>query len=231
MGVVIEVGVDVEAIVEVVGDSFGGGGEGLRGVVAVVAGAMEAEVEEVGGGEEGVMFEEVVDAEGDTMFAQEVVDGIAEPGGIAQFDGPALGGGQMMEEVGESGRVNMPMWGEVDEDGPKGLLEAFGAAEEEVDGALGVFEMFEVGAVAAEFKGVNEVLGCAAAPIVEGFGLRESVEGVVDFDGVEMLGVMFEPLRGGQVGGIEDVSPMVVLVSAGADAQGGLAIGHGGVLA
>jgi hypothetical protein len=48
-------------------------------------------------------------------------------------------------------------------------------------------------------------------------GLRQVVEGVVDFDGLEVLRVVFEPFALGQFGGIEPLLPVVVIPARRAD--------------
>jgi predicted transcriptional regulator len=52
------------------------------------------------------------------------------------------------------------------------------------------------------------------------------VEGVVDFDGVEMLRVILEPFVLGQIGGIEPLPPVVVIPAGRADPNIAIRLAH-----
>ncbi len=70
-----------------------------------------------------------------------------------------------------------------------------------------------MGYVSVGFYCVEKAFGGEFVPSLYGFGFRQVVEGVVDFDGVEMLCVMLEPFALGQLGGIEQLPPVVVILS------------------
>ena len=59
--------------------------------------------------------------------------------------------------------------------------------------------------------GEKEVFRGNFIPVFECLLLRQMIEGVVDFDGIEMLGVIFEPLALGQISRIEPSAPVVVI--------------------
>ena len=90
MGVVVEIGIDVEFLFGAFVDVLGVFAEGFGGIVAPVTGTMEPEVDAVGGDFAGVVRNDVVDAEGGVILAEYVVDVFVEPAWVAKFDGPAL---------------------------------------------------------------------------------------------------------------------------------------------
>ncbi len=65
--------------------------------------------------------------------------------------------------------------------------------EEASDFIFGVFQSFYVGDVAVCLYRVEEVVGGLGVPVLEGLGFGEVIEGIVDFDGVEVVGVVWEP--------------------------------------
>jgi len=67
--------------------------------------------------------------------------------------------------------------------------------------------------VSVGLYGVEETFGGELVPPLDGLFLRQVVEGVVDFDGVEMLCVVLEPFTLRQFGRVEQLLPVVVIPS------------------
>ena len=60
---------------------------------------------------------------------------------------------------------------------------------------------------------IKKILRCDFVPSLQSLLFREVVEGIIDFDGIEMLGVIFEPFALGQISGIELFLPVFVIPS------------------
>jgi hypothetical protein len=73
-----------------------------------------------------VVFDHVVYDEGSGVASEDVVDFVAEPGGVAELDGPSVPGRGDVEERVEAVGVGVPLGRELDEDGAeeRGLEEA-----------------------------------------------------------------------------------------------------------
>lgn len=67
--------------------------------------------------------------------------------------------------------------------------------------------------VSVSFYSVEKAFGGEFVPSLYRFGLRQVIEGVIDFDSVEMLGVVLEPFALVQLNRIEQLLPMVVIPS------------------
>lgn len=59
--------------------------------------------------------------------------------------------------------------------------------------------------------GVEKILRRDFVPSLQSLLFRKMVEGIVDFDGIEILGVILEPFALGQIGWIEPPAPVVVI--------------------
>ena len=225
--VVVEEGVDVDAVSQPRGDAGGLGGEELAGVVAGVVLAVEAQVGPVGGQAARVVGQQVVDAQGRAVGLQHGVDVLVQPARVAELDRPALAARRGGEEAVEPRGVGLPVRRQLDEDGAEGRAQLAGDLEEALDRFVRILEALDVAAVAAEFQGVFEALRRGLAPVPEGLRPRQVVEGVVDLDAVELAGVVLEPALLRQVLRVEGALPVRVLVAGGADAEVGGLAGHG----
>jgi hypothetical protein len=65
--------------------------------------------------------------------------------------------------------------------------------------------------VSIGLDGVEKILRGDVVPSLESLLFREVVEGIVDFDGIEMLCLILEPFALGQIGGVEPFPPMVII--------------------
>src|ERR1700686_5032002 len=94
-----------------------------------------------------------------------------------------------------------------------------GAGEKVLEGVLGVFQFFVVGDEAAGLHGENEVRGSGFAPGVKGFGGRQAIKAVVNFDAVEVLEVEVQHFGGRSFRRVKRSDPMFVVEAGGADAD------------
>ena len=74
-------------------------------------------------------------------------------------------------------------------------------------------------AVAAELERVTETFGSLPPPSVEGRRLRKAIEGIVDFDRVELPGVVRKPLCLGKLLGIENSFPVFIMIAGRSDSK------------
>ena len=65
-------------------------------------------------------------------------------------------------------------------------------------------------------------------PSLESLFFRQVVEGIVDFDRIEVLRVILEPLALWQIGGIEPFFPVVIIPSGCADSNIAIHLTHVG---
>ena len=74
--------------------------------------------------------------------------------------------------------------------------------------------------------GVEKILRRDFVPLLQSLLFRQVVEGIVDFDGIEILGVILEPFALWQVGGIEPSAPVVVIPAGRADPNIAVHLAH-----
>jgi hypothetical protein len=97
------------------------------------------------------------------------------------------------------------------EDGSELRTERAGAREEPVDRLARVAQLLHVGQEAAGFHREQESGWGAVPPGSERVRFRESVEGVVDLDGVEGADVVVQPVGLPELGRIEGAAPVFVV--------------------
>src|SRR5579862_3985959 len=117
---------------------------------------------------------------------------------------------QRLEELSEAVIIPMKAGRELPQDRPGTRFQLIGALEEAGDALGRVFQALDVGDEAAALDGEPETFRRALPPTFEGLRFGQTVEGVVDLDGVETLGVELEPGALRQAFGIKDLAPMVV---------------------
>src|SRR5258706_9995189 len=83
-----------------------------------------------------------------------------------------------------------------------------------------------MGTECAELEREQKVLGYRCRPLLHGVERWQSVEGVVQFDGVEPRRVVLQPATLRHVGGIDDAPPIVVAESRTTDSRAAAAIAH-----
>ena len=87
------------------------------------------------------------------------------------------------------------------QDGTELVAQAPRAGQEPFQRLGGVPETFDVREVTVGLDGIEEALGCLLPPAVERLLRGETVEGIVDLDGLKVPGIVAEPAGLGQGGG------------------------------
>src|SRR5262249_8293804 len=82
------------------------------------------------------------------------------------------------------------------------------------------FQFLHVGQKSAGFYREDEALRHSPSPAVKRRGLREAVEGVVDFYGIESFRVILEPLVQWEFPRVEIAAPVAILPPGAADKNG-----------
>ena len=67
-----------------------------------------------------------------------------------------------------------------------------------------------MGDISIGLYGEEEIFGGLFSPVLKGLFIRQLVKSVVDFDGIEMPAVVFEPLVLCKPGGIKQAGPILV---------------------
>src|SRR5581483_2605252 len=130
---------------------------------------------------------------------------------IAEFDRVPPRSRQPAQECVEPIQIQRPARRQLIEDRAQRGAEASRSREEQLQRFGRVFQFLHVREVAAGFHRVHEPWRCAPRPRRERRRVRQAIERVVDLDGIEPLRVILEPLRGGEPGGIEIASPVLIL--------------------
>jgi len=134
-----------------------------------------------------------VDAEGEVKSAEQVEGVLCEPAFMSEFENSGRFFWQKHGEVFEAVKVLVEAWGKLIQNRAEFFFEQGGAVKKSAKGISRVFEFFDMGDESIGLDGVSEILRSAFVPSFYGsvFGLL--VEGVVDFNGVEVLRVVIEP--------------------------------------
>src|SRR6266513_2781779 len=90
------------------------------------------------------------------------------------------------------------------------ILEVRGSRPQPLDRLRWLVEPSPMCQVLAGLDRVAEALRRALAPSVKGGRLRQAIEGPVEFDRVELRGVMLEPAGLWEVAGIEGSAPVAI---------------------
>ena len=164
--------------------------------MVVLAGrVVEAEVDEVCGDDAGdVAVTEVVDAESGAGTVEEVEDIVCDPRVVPEFEDSEDFRRKYPDEVIEAREVFVETGRQLIEDGAEIFSQGFYRVEEILEGLFGVFEFLDVGDKAVGFDGVTKTLRGEVVPSFDGLFLREVIVSVVDLDGVEITGIVLEPV-------------------------------------
>jgi len=163
------------------------------------------------------------DAESKIEFLQYPKGLLREPGFIPEFEGmpQAFRAGKSAKE---NAKFLQPLHlkfepgGKLPEHNSQLLFQRGGVFQEEGEGFSAIFQPFDMSDVPASFDRKREFLGSPFMPSFKDLFLGKAVEGDIQFDGVKIFGIEFEPLSLRKIGGIEDpIPPMGIIVAACAD--------------
>ena len=76
-----------------------------------------------------------------------------------------------------------------------------------------------MGAVAAQLERIAKSRGRLSSPGIEHFRFRQPIERIVDFNRIEVAGIVSKPALFGQIFGVKNTLPVVVLIARRADAE------------
>src|SRR3954464_3263016 len=163
----------------------------------------------------------VADGQRDLVPAQQLVDLLADPARVAELEAVATGR-QQVEGRGERVVVALEPLRQLPEDRPelRRADERLDALVEAPDALLDVAQLLHVDEVAARLEREHEAGRRLLHPPRDGVARGEAVEGRVDLDGVEDLGVAREPARLAHALRIEDAAPRAGMPAAAAEAPG-----------
>ena len=101
---------------------------------------------------------------------------------------------RLAKKVLESGEVDRECWRQLIEDRSKVATESCGSRQQPVQRLLRIPQPFHVRQKAAGFDREQESRRCLITPVRKRGSLGETVEGVVDFDAIELARVVLQPL-------------------------------------
>jgi len=212
--VIIEINVNAFELLLPVADGSGPARE-LRVRVAALVGSfrtVQTHIGEVGGdvtlGRKAGNFE---NAECGIVPAQNLINGFGVPGRIAEFKRVAMTLRERAQKGLEPFRVDLPKGRQLKDNWAELGAQKIDPLEVAFDGETGVLQLFHVGNKTAAFGGKAESRGRAGAPVLESGFERQTIEGVVQFDGVEVARVELQHLGGGQLFRIERTAPVAVM--------------------
>src|SRR3954469_1663153 len=207
------------------GEPVGPGPQLGLGVVAAPAAVAVVEAHEGPVGRELERLERalgvVPDGQRDLVPAQQLVDLLAEPARVAELEAVATGR-QQVEGGGERVVVALEPLRQLPQHRPelRRADERLDALVEAPDPLLDVAQLLHVDQVAARLEREHESGRRLLHPPRDRVARGQAVEGRVDLDGVEDLGVAGEPARLAHALRVEDPAPRAVLPAAAADADG-----------
>src|SRR5262249_34090694 len=149
--------------------------------VGDLGGAVEAQVGQ-GPGDPGRagLAAQVVDAKAHAGLFQEVADLVGVPGGVAELQNVAEGGGEPGQEAAQPPGVAAPVGRQLVQGRPLVRAQEAGPAEDVFQRPGRVLEFLEVGEEPARLDRVDEPGGCLPPPAGEGLGGGQAVKAVVD---------------------------------------------------
>ena len=157
--------------------------------------------------------------EGGVVARQRLVHVVVQPALVTQLDRPAeRSGGEGQERV-ETGDVSTPPRRELDEVRAQRRPEPLNSVEVVRQPALGVGQLPAMGAIGPDLHGVLEPGRRLGGPLLNGRHGRQPVEGAVQLDRVEALGVAGEPTTGWESVRIHQAAPVAVLPARATDPQ------------
>src|SRR5207302_9695916 len=106
---------------------------------------------------------------------------------------------------------------QLEQNRPRVVLQSFDSCKETSQSLLRILKALDVSQIAAGFNGVEKIGRRLLAPGGERFLLRQMIKRVVDLDRVEELEIVIEPILHRQFGRIENIPPVLIHPSGGAD--------------
>jgi len=166
-----------------------------------------------------VVAGQLIDAERRVVLPQELVDLVVHPRPVAQLERVAVAARQLAEELLEPLEVHVPTRRKLPEDRAELSAEPLREREEVPEASRRILQFDHVRDEAAPLHSEAEARGRGTAPHVERRLFRQVIEGVVQLDGVEVVRVPVEHLRGLQAFGIIAAQPVLIVPAGRADAE------------
>jgi len=166
-----------------------------------------------------VTSRQFTDAEYGVEPLQDLHNVIRHPGKFAELKGVPKVARQNCEQIFEALEVNLPFGRKLKENWTKFSMQTRGAREQILHSILGIFQFLIVSKEAAALHSKNKIRRCHITPRIECFGSRQTVKAVIQFDGVEVPGVVVDHFTGGQFPRVERTLPMLVVKPGSADAN------------
>src|SRR6185503_3816071 len=180
----------------------------------------EAEVAPVRRGHRGRRALLVIDdAERDVPAAQQPVDLLVEPGGMAELEGDPQVGREQIEHPTQALHVLLEVRRELEEQRTELPPEEAGRVAEVANGILHLLQALEVRDLLRGLEREGEVIGGGGRPAGHRLGIRQPVEGVVDLDGREALRIVRKHLACRESLWVEGALPLRIVVAGGSDAE------------
>ena len=153
------------------------------------------------------------------VLAQQPVNLITEPVGLAEFEDIAHLAGQTSQEALQAVNIDMPARRKLKKHGAESRAEALYGIK--VRGKLIVhfaeFSRVRYGAIGFDSK--EEVVGGRLSPAINSMGGRHSVKGIIQLDSVEIAAVEVEEALRLRALGIENANPVSIVPARCADAN------------
>src|SRR2546423_6675713 len=159
----------------------------------------------------------VGNTEGDAMRLEQVEYGGHEPGVVPELQGDARVGRQQANEALEALEVQVEVRLELKEDRTKLGAEPAGCVNNQVDRFRLDCQPLDMGDVAAALDGEKEARRRLLRPANKALPRRPPIEGVIELDRVQVLGVESELLARRVLLGIEALTPVRIRPSVTAD--------------
>lgn len=215
---VFEIGVHVHALAEPGFEAFSPSGDLLRSVV------FEAQASVGKTGSEYVgwrLFVGLGEAERRLVPAKNGVRFVGVPRGMAHLEGERKGGWTKCKKIFQQRAIEFEIGRELNKDGAKvvAFVENAGDFQKTFQRAFAVAETQNVSDFLVGLQGEAKAFRDALGEVQKRAFGGHAVEGVIDFDGRELLGIEAEHFTVGKFFGIEISFPLLVGVSGSADAK------------
>src|SRR5438132_7558774 len=192
----------------------------LLEILVLVALVAQPHVAEVGSGDERRMpLLRVRDAQRRVPDPQCLVHVVRQPRRVTELPGAPQVSRELGEEIVQPIQILLEVGRQLEQDGPELGPELARRLEKVAQRIVDVPEPGDVGDALRCFEHEREPRGCGGVPARDGLRVRHAVEGVVDLDRCESLGVILEHLRLGELRGIERPLPLREVVARCPDAN------------
>jgi hypothetical protein len=135
------------------------------------------------------------------------------PGIVAKFDCIRIVLGEDIEKVAQSAGVRLPFGRKLEKYRPEMWSQVPCTRKEKIDGILCVFQALHVRQKAAGLYREQKARGDPRCPLSKRFFVRESIEGVINFDSVKLPRVPLQHFGRRKLGRVEIAEPMFVMPS------------------